>query len=65
MTSLTFIDPDGKLMTHKKYVNWEGVREVEGSQQVQLAYGGCSGGEIEYGHWSRYETIPVDFTIQD
>jgi len=30
MTSKTFINPDGKLITHKKYVNWEGFREVEG-----------------------------------
>lgn len=32
MTTQTFIAPDGKLYTYKKYVNWEGVREVVGSK---------------------------------
>lgn len=63
-TTQTFIAPDGKLYTHKKYVNWEGVRQVEGTVKCSVGWGD-SIPETATHFETKYEHIFIDFTIQD
>lgn len=60
----TFIAPDGKLYTHKKFVNWEGVREVEGVSDA-FPIGIHHDMEITTVHPKTMLPIFIDFTIQD
>lgn len=64
-TTQTYIDPSGKLFTYKKFVNWEGYREVEGSGTV-MAINDHTAERLIVPINSRIVTIVfTDFTIQD
>jgi len=65
MTSLTFINPDGKLMIHKKYVNWEGVREVEGLQYINNRIAPDHIIKLALMDVNKGREVPTEFTIQD
>lgn len=66
----TFIAPDGKLYTYKKFVNWEGVRQVEGVEGYDHISNGADKllihGQPEVASsWGKGIILFVDFTIQD